>query len=263
MITRNKLAFEGRFTQIPNSWLRDDRLSWRARGLLAGIMSHEVGWHISSESLSEGGAEGRDAVRNALVELERFGYLQRDGSQRRKGKFAGVDYIITDPFEDPEVPPSPDNQALDTRSGETPPSPEKPSPDNPQQRILSKEDSFPSEKSAADADAPEAIIARKLYDWTRGAVPFMGMRQIAKWAMLNWPDHSPEIIGRAMQEMYRNGRGITRQNLQRSLDSIQAKPVDVHAAIEEKYSYRKTAAEIALERVSEEPGGWERISAGL
>lgn len=97
-IRRVRLAFESQFVQIPNEWMRDARLSRRARGLLAEIMTHEAGWEITVESLVAKGPEGRDAIRGAIQELEAAGYLRRE---RRKvdGQFGGMDYVLQEPTE--------------------------------------------------------------------------------------------------------------------------------------------------------------------
>jgi hypothetical protein len=46
-IIRRNLNFEDHFTTIPNQWVRDSRISLRARGLLAQLVSHRPGWRVS------------------------------------------------------------------------------------------------------------------------------------------------------------------------------------------------------------------------
>lgn len=100
-ITRSRLEFEDHFTQMPNAWLRDKRLSWRARGVLAGLMSHRTGWKTSVAAIARQGKEGRDAVASAVDELIEFGYLVRGEMQHGDGgKFAGIDYELCDPHTD-------------------------------------------------------------------------------------------------------------------------------------------------------------------
>lgn len=113
-IRRTHLAFEDHYTQLPNAWVRDKRLSRKARGLLSELMSHRAGWDITIGSLVEGGPEGRDAVRTGLQELERCGYLERRRERLGDGTLAGTDYEIADPWaEKPESDgPTPDNPAL-------------------------------------------------------------------------------------------------------------------------------------------------------
>lgn len=75
------------FAQIANTILQDERLSYRARGIAASMLSRPPGWTTSSERLSSAGAEGREAVRTALKELEKFGYLIRTRTQNDKGQW--------------------------------------------------------------------------------------------------------------------------------------------------------------------------------
>jgi len=62
-LVRGRHSFDDQFTQIPNAWLRDNRLSLQARGLLAQLMSHAPGWNITQESLAKANNIGRDAMR--------------------------------------------------------------------------------------------------------------------------------------------------------------------------------------------------------
>ena len=81
------------FTIIDNGYLRDQRLSLKAKGLLTIILSLPEGWDYSAYGLATLCKECKDTVRAILEELERFGYLKR--SPLRDGnRFAGVRYDI-------------------------------------------------------------------------------------------------------------------------------------------------------------------------
>lgn len=96
-VTRTELSFEGQFTQVPNEWARDARLSRRARGLLVEIMSHRVGWRVTISTLQSAGREGRDAIRSALDELKECGYLRLAQGRGELGRFNEVEYELCDP----------------------------------------------------------------------------------------------------------------------------------------------------------------------
>ncbi|MDF2554164.1 MAG: hypothetical protein K0R60_59 [Microbacterium sp.] len=96
-VRRTALEFEGHFTQVPNEWVRDARLSRRARGLLVEIMSHRVGWHVTVAGLQKAGVEGRDAIKSALAELKEYGYLRVGQSRGEGGRFNEVEYELQDP----------------------------------------------------------------------------------------------------------------------------------------------------------------------
>ncbi|MEV6155407.1 hypothetical protein AB0L53_34210 [Nonomuraea sp. NPDC052129] len=100
------------FTTISNSWVRDKRLTWKARGVLAWLASHRVGFRISEKALIAAAPDGRDAVRGALKELETHGYLIRERQRAASGKLGGTDYILMDPWVNPQVATNDGNPVL-------------------------------------------------------------------------------------------------------------------------------------------------------
>ena len=65
------------FTLIRNDVLRDARLSFRARGILASILSRPDNWVTSADRLAKEAKEGRGAILAAMKELQDHGYLLR------------------------------------------------------------------------------------------------------------------------------------------------------------------------------------------
>jgi hypothetical protein len=101
-LIRGHLPFEDDFTQIPNAWLRDNRLSLGSIGLLAQLLSHRPGWKITQENLAKANNVGRDAVRTMINELVSSGYLKKSEKRQRNsaGQLAGYDYVTCDPMLD-------------------------------------------------------------------------------------------------------------------------------------------------------------------
>lgn len=84
--------FQHSFTMIPNQILRDSRLSWGARGLMAFIVSQKSGYSLSRAELVEASPMGRDGVKSLLDELQEFGYLEV--SQSREGGKFGASVMV-------------------------------------------------------------------------------------------------------------------------------------------------------------------------
>ena len=102
-LIRGQHSFDDHYTQIPNAWVRDARLSFKARGLLSLLMSHTPGWNMSIRSIAKANGTGLDTVKSAVTELETLGYLVRSEEQQRdeKGSFADFVWTTTDPFQNP------------------------------------------------------------------------------------------------------------------------------------------------------------------
>lgn len=85
------------FQIVPNVTARDRRLSFRARGLLVLMLSYPPDWQFNRDWLArQTDGEGVSAVRTALQELEKFGYLVRRRIQV-KGRFQWVQTVYRNP----------------------------------------------------------------------------------------------------------------------------------------------------------------------
>ena len=92
-ITRVKK--ERDFVQIDKFPLQDVKLSWRAKGLLAYMLSMPDDWQFYVNELHKHAKDGKDSTRSALKELEQFGYLVIEKDNRSsKGKFATNNYFL-------------------------------------------------------------------------------------------------------------------------------------------------------------------------
>ncbi|MFF2852638.1 hypothetical protein ACFVT5_41055 [Streptomyces sp. NPDC058001] len=86
------------FTILPNATLRDDRLTYCARGVLAELLSRPEGWETNADALSDRArrhrgdvvGEGRRGLRSAFAELEAAGYIIRRKEKAARGRFVTV-----------------------------------------------------------------------------------------------------------------------------------------------------------------------------
>ena len=134
------------YTVMSNHHLRNKELSLKAKGLLSQMLSLPEDWDYTLKGLSLINREKIDAIREAIKELERAGYIVRSRERDEKGRLRGTDYVI---FEQPQTPPVSDLPTLENPTLDNPtlekPTQEKPTLENPTQLnkdILSKEQSI-------------------------------------------------------------------------------------------------------------------------
>lgn len=82
------------YTVMSNNHLRDKQLSLKVKGLLSLMLSLPEDWDYTLSGLARISLEGKDAIRAAVVELERAGYVQRRQTTDKAGKFGTNEYII-------------------------------------------------------------------------------------------------------------------------------------------------------------------------
>lgn len=105
-IRRGVMAAD-RFTQIANGLFREDRISYRAKGLFGCLSTHRDGWQVTVPDLARHGGERVDAVRSGLQEREHHGFLLRERDRNPDGTLGQARYVITDlpALHNPSSPP--------------------------------------------------------------------------------------------------------------------------------------------------------------
>ena len=177
------------YTVMSNHHLRNKELTLKAKGLLSQMLSLPEDWDYTLAGLSHINREKIDAIREAVKELEKAGYIVRSRERDEKGRLRGADYVI---YEQPqpkepeaatssEQPPTSDlptleNPTLDNPTLEKPtlekPTLEKPTLENPTQ--LNKDISS-KEQSITDLSSTHSIPFHSLnplpYEQDEAATP--------------------------------------------------------------------------------------------
>ena len=126
------------YTVMSNHHLRNHALSLKAKGLLSQMLSLPEDWDYTLQGLAQINKESIDAIREAVRELERAGYIERSRERDERGCLRGTAYTI---YEQPHAEPTPEEsaQALPALDNPTLEKPmlEKPTLENPTQ--LNKE----------------------------------------------------------------------------------------------------------------------------
>lgn len=122
-----------RFTVIDNQPLQDANLSNKALGLLVRMLSFPDDWKFYEKDLEKRcNKDGRDAIHNQLLELQKAGYVTKVRNRSKDGKFAQTDLIVHEqPQPEKEPKPEPKPEPSTGNPSTVNPSTEKPLTDNP------------------------------------------------------------------------------------------------------------------------------------
>ena len=155
------------YTVMSNHHLRNKELSLKAKGLLSQMLSLPEDWDYTLAGLSYINREKIDAIREAIKELEKAGYIKRSRERDEKGRLRGADYVIYEqpqPDEEQEAtPPISDLPTLENPTLDNPtlekPMLEKPTLENPTQlnKDILKTNLPKKEKSNTDLSITHSI----------------------------------------------------------------------------------------------------------
>lgn len=149
-ITRRK--YNRDFTIVSNEFLKDARLSWKAKGIIAYVAMLPDDWVLNMRDLTNRATDGRDSLYSGIKELETCGYCAKTMRRNPDGTIAGYAYEICD--KPVFVQPYTENPDTDAPQPENPdtvfPDPVKPDTENPTliNTNPTKDESKPSNKGS-------------------------------------------------------------------------------------------------------------------
>lgn len=82
------------YVTMSNRHFKNKSISLKAKGLLSQMLSLPEGWDFTLKGLAHINKESIDAIRTAIWELERAGYIKRQQVRQKNGKMAKIEYII-------------------------------------------------------------------------------------------------------------------------------------------------------------------------
>ena len=152
------------YTVMSNHHLRNKELSLKAKGLLSQMLSLPEDWDYTLAGLSYINREKIDAIRTAIWELEKAGYIARRQGRDEKGKMTAIEYTI---YEQPQ-PPQLENPILENPTAGKPilenPTTDNPTLENPTQlnKDIQRTDLPKKEKSNTDLSSTHSIPIHSL-----------------------------------------------------------------------------------------------------
>ena len=144
------------YTVMSNHHLRNRDLTLKAKGLLSQMLSLPDNWDYTLAGLSRINRESIDAIRTAVWELEKAGYITRRQGRDEKGKMAAIEYTI---YELPQL----ENPILENPTTDNPmlenPMTDNPTSENPTQlnKDISRTDLSKKEKSNTDISNTHSV----------------------------------------------------------------------------------------------------------
>ena len=88
------------YTVMSNHHLKNRELSLKSKGLLSQMLSLPDNWDYTLAGLAKINKEKVDAIRTAIWELEKFGYIHRTQTRDANGRMSKTEYII---YEAPQI----------------------------------------------------------------------------------------------------------------------------------------------------------------
>lgn len=167
-MTKINKQSKGYFTITNNQLIRDDRLSWKARGIFTYLWSMSDGWDFKASEVAKHASDGKDSLNSGLKELEEYGYLSRQQKRDDNGKLDGFEWVLTDsPVIGKPAKNNPKNADFPITEN---PSPEKPTTGNPplsnnNLRSINLSSNKGKESSVRPPQSPQRGLVEEVIDY--------------------------------------------------------------------------------------------------
>jgi hypothetical protein len=94
MIIRISKDKNNPYVILNKHFLQDVRLSWKAKGLMAYLLSLPDDWKVYEEEVSKHSTDGIKALKSGVKELLACGYLDRSKCRNQQGQYVGWEYVL-------------------------------------------------------------------------------------------------------------------------------------------------------------------------
>lgn len=84
------------FTAIDNVLVKDNRMSWKARGIFLYLWSMPDDWNFYVDEVAKHSVDGVKSLKKGLSELEKYGYLKREMKRNESGHFSNMAWELSD-----------------------------------------------------------------------------------------------------------------------------------------------------------------------
>ncbi|HAL08947.1 MAG TPA: DNA replication protein DnaD [Staphylococcus sp.] len=88
----------GNFVMVHKNFIHDNKISWKAKGILLYLLSRPDDWQVYETELVKHTSDGLSSLKSGIKELEEVGYIQRVRKRDEKGRLKEYEYSV---FEHP------------------------------------------------------------------------------------------------------------------------------------------------------------------
>ena len=74
--------------------LNDNQISWKAKGILAYLLSLPDDWQIYESEVASHSSDGLDSLSSGIKELIEQGYINRERKRNDNGQLKGYEYVV-------------------------------------------------------------------------------------------------------------------------------------------------------------------------
>lgn len=82
------------FSIVKRTGFNDERLSWKAKGILAYLLTRPDDWQTYLKQLEKASKDGRESTAKGVKELQDLGYMKKRARKNDEGKFEGWDWFV-------------------------------------------------------------------------------------------------------------------------------------------------------------------------
>ena len=95
-MVRIRKEYSKGFTTTSNTIIRDERLTWKARGIFNYLWSMPDDWDFYAKEVAKHAKDGIHSLDSGLDELAEYGYLERTRLRDKKGRFGAPVWVLHD-----------------------------------------------------------------------------------------------------------------------------------------------------------------------
>lgn len=103
-MVRIRKEYSKGFTTTSNTIIRDERLTWKARGIFNYLWSMPNDWDFYAKEVAKHAKDGIHSLDSGLEELAKYGYLERTRLRDKKGRFGAPVWVLHDDPADVQKP---------------------------------------------------------------------------------------------------------------------------------------------------------------